>query len=152
MALTRGPAADTRRTAIAASEGRERTAWKPAPPELVSLFERVIPTDPAIERRKMFGYPAVFVNGNMFAGLHEDRLVLRLADDAIGEMKKRGARDFEPMAGRPMKGWIVVPHEVLADAGLTRRWISRAFEHVSEMPRKAKKSKVKAPATGRRVR
>jgi TfoX/Sxy family transcriptional regulator of competence genes len=124
--------------------------WKPAPPELVSLFDRVIPTDPAVERRKMFGYPAAFVNGNMFAGLHEDRLVLRLAAEAIAEAKQGGARDFEPMPGRAMRGWIVVPRDVLADVGLTGRWITRAFRHASEMPRKARKPKAKKAATGRR--
>jgi len=128
--------------------------WKPAPPELVSLFDRIVPTDPAIERRKMFGYPAAFTNGNMFAGLHEDRLVLRLGDEAITEIKRRGAKDFEPMPGRAMKGWVVVPQEILASVGLTEGWISRAFRHVSDMPRKARKPKAKAKkgVTGRRAR
>ena len=30
----------------------------------------------------MFGYPALFVNGNMFAGTFQDKIVARLADDA----------------------------------------------------------------------
>lgn len=29
-----------------------------------------------VEQRKMFGYPAVFVNGNMFAGLARDKMIL----------------------------------------------------------------------------
>ena len=129
--------------------GSDHTAWKPAPPDLVSLFDRVVPADPAVERRKMFGYPAVFVKGHMFAGLHEDRLVLRLGGDALAEVKQRGAQDFEPMPGRPMKGWVVVPRDVLADVGLTGRWITRALRHVSQMPPKVKRPKAKKTATRR---
>jgi len=117
--------------------------------ELVSLFDRVVPADPAVERRKMFGYPAAFVRGHMFAGLHEDRLVLRLGDDALAEAKQRGAQDFEPMSGRPMRGWVVVPREVLADVGLTGRWITRALRHVSQMPLKVKRPMAKKTATRR---
>ena len=53
-------------------------AWKKSPPAPVDTFTRVVPADPSIARRQMFGYPAAFVNGNMFAGLHEARFVLRL--------------------------------------------------------------------------
>ncbi|HYV56725.1 MAG TPA: TfoX/Sxy family protein [Candidatus Nitrosopolaris sp.] len=133
-------------------------AWKPAPPELVKMFDRVVPANPAIERRKMFGYPAAFTNGNMFAGLHEDRLVLRLGDEAAAEIKRRGAKDFEPMPGRAMRGWVVVPQEILASAALTEGWITRAYHHAAEMPRKTRKTKlkvkakVKKAARSRRVR
>ena len=116
------------------------------------MFERVVPADPAVERRKMFGYPAAFTNGNMFAGLHEDRLVLRLGDEAITEIKRRGAKDFEPMPGRAMKGWVVVPQEVVASPALTEGWITRAYRHVSGMPRKSGKAKAKKPMSGRRAR
>src|SRR5262245_8531400 len=102
----------------------------------------------------MFGYPAAFTNGNMFAGLHEDRLVLRLGDEAIAEIKRRGAKDFEPMPGRAMKGWVVVPQAILASADLAEQWITRAYRHVSEMPRRSKtrKPKAKKSAPGRRAR
>ena len=52
----------------------------------------------------MFGYPAAFVHGNMFAGLHENRLVLCLEEAAAGAAKRSGAHDFEPTPGRTMKG------------------------------------------------
>jgi hypothetical protein len=54
-------------------------------------------------------YPGSFVHGNMFVGLHEDRFVLRLGEEHVAEARRAGARAFEPMPGRPMKGWYVVP-------------------------------------------
>jgi len=114
-------------------------AWKKSPPELVSTFERLVPATRGVERRKMFGYPAAFVGGSMFAGLHEDRFVLRLGDDDLAEAKRLGAQDFEPMPGRAMKGWIILPARLLADDGQVRGWVERARTHVAAMPPKGKK-------------
>ncbi|TMA63683.1 MAG: TfoX/Sxy family protein [Deltaproteobacteria bacterium] len=114
-------------------------AWKKSPPELVSAFDRLVPATRAVERRTMFGYPAAFVGGNMFAGLHEDRFVLRLGDEDLADAKRLGAKDFEPMPGRAMKGWIILPERLLADDGQACRWIERARSHVSTMPAKGKK-------------
>jgi len=113
--------------------------WKKSPPELIAAFARVVPAGGGAERRPMFGYPAAFVNGNMFAGLHEDRLVLRLDDDGAVDAKRCGAIDFEPMPGRRMSGWVAVSGNLLADESLLRRWVTRAFRHVSAMPPKARK-------------
>ena len=74
--------------------------WKKSPPALVASFDALVAPFCDAERRSMFGYPAVFVNGNMFAGLHENRLVLRLDDESAGEAKQHGARDFEPKPAR----------------------------------------------------
>src|SRR5216110_404226 len=66
-------------------------AWKKSPPELIAAFARVVPSGGGAERRPMFGYPAAFVNGNMFAGLHDDRVVLRRDEAGIAEAKQHGA-------------------------------------------------------------
>jgi len=112
--------------------------WKKSPPELVSVFDRLVPAR-GVERRSMFGYPAAFVGGNMFAGLHEDRLVLRIDEEGAAEAKAQGATDFEPMPGRRMAGWVAVTGKPLADEARMRKWIARAFAHVSAMPAKPRK-------------
>jgi len=88
----------------------------------------------------MFGYPCAFVGGNMFAGLHEERLVVRLAEDAREELRAiAGAKVFEPMKGRPMAEYTVVPpamHGRLADL---RKWLKRALDYGASLPAKATK-------------
>ena len=49
-------------------------------PELVARFDEVAARHPAAQRRKMFGYPAMFVGGNFATGLFEESWVVRLAD------------------------------------------------------------------------
>ena len=99
----------------------------------------MFPGSPAVARQ-MFGYPAGFVNGNMFMGLHQDRMVLRLPPEPRQELlAMEGAATFEPMPGRRMSGWVAVSGNLLADESLLRRWATRAFRHVSAMPPKARK-------------
>ena len=122
-------------------------AWKKSPAALVATFDRLVPSS-GVERRQMFGYPAAFVAGNMFAGLHEDRFVLRLDEAGCAEAKRLGATDFEPMPGRAMKGWVVLPSRLLGDDAQASQWIERAHRHVATMP--AKKKKAPKPAARRR--
>ncbi len=94
----------------------------------------------------MFGYPAGFVNGNMFAGLHQENMVVRLDDAAREELFAHdGAAPFEPMPGRPMTGYATLPVAMLQDPHATQHWLRRAFEHALAMPPKVKK-KAKAAA------
>jgi TfoX/Sxy family transcriptional regulator of competence genes len=118
--------------------------WTKSPPELVTLFDEVVPKAPGVERRKMFGYPAAFTNGNMFAGLHANKMVLRLPDDVYREFLAAGAEPFEPMPGRPMKGYAAAPASLLADKPALSAWLERSFEGIAKMPAKEKAPKKKA--------
>ena len=56
----------------------------------------MFPGPPAVARQ-IFGYPAGFVNGNMFMGLHQENLVLRLPDGPRAELLgMEGAATVEP--------------------------------------------------------
>ncbi len=85
----------------------------------------------------MFGYPAVFVNGNMFAGLLRDTMVLRLADeDRDRFLELRGATPFIAMGGRRMKQWVVVPPTMLTSRSALRPWLARALAYGRSLPPK----------------
>src|SRR5207249_9811660 len=79
---------------------------------------------------------------------HEDRFVLRLDEAGCAEAKRLGATDFEPMPGRAMKGWVVLPSRFLADDAQASRWIDRAHRHVATMPAKKKKAPKRATRRG----
>jgi TfoX/Sxy family transcriptional regulator of competence genes len=120
-------------------------AWKKSPPDVIATFEKARPLDPAVESRPMFGYPAFFVNGNMIAGTFQDKIVVRLGDDpAIPGAKT--AEPFEPMPGRPMTGFYVVPASVVRSPAKLREWVGRAHAHAKALPAKAAKKKQRAPA------
>jgi TfoX/Sxy family transcriptional regulator of competence genes len=115
-------------------------AWVKAPQSLVDLFGESLPDDPAIERRKMFGYPAIFVRGNMSAGVFQDRVFARLSPSDRAALPGGGA-DFEPMPGRPMKGYVLIPDEVMADEEALTAAIAKAVSFTATLPAKEKKAK-----------
>ena len=54
-------------------------AWKKAPPELIERFDKAFPKIAGAERRLMFGFPAGFMNGNLFGSIFEEHVMVRLA-------------------------------------------------------------------------
>jgi len=115
-------------------------AWTKSPQSLIDLFAESLPDDPRIERRKMFGYPAIFVAGNMCAGLFQDRVFARLGS-ADADALPGGAQPFEPMPGRPMKGYVLVPDDILADEERLTETLANAVRFTAAMPPKEKKAK-----------
>jgi TfoX/Sxy family transcriptional regulator of competence genes len=125
--------------------------WTKPAPELVEKFEAAMSAYPLAERRKMFGMPAAFLNGNMFAGLHEQRFVVRLSpDDLKMALETGGAAPFEPMPGRPMREYAVVPYSAVADPSELDRWLGLAFAYATSL--KPKEKKPRAGRSGRAAR
>ena len=117
---------------------RQMPKWTKAPPELVARFAALTEGMRGAQTRKMFGYPAAFVQGHLFAGVFQDDVFVRLsADDHAQLLKIRGARPFEPMPGRAMRGYVVVPPPVLASTRV-RDWLDKAFAHAKSLPPKAR--------------
>jgi TfoX/Sxy family transcriptional regulator of competence genes len=113
--------------------------WQKAPADLQRAFLDALPDDPAVQRRKMFGYPAAFVNGNMFAGVYQTNVVVRLSAQSRADAMAGGAEQFEPMPGRPMREYVVVPPGHLEDRAQLSRWLDEAFRFTAAMPVKEPK-------------
>lgn len=114
--------------------------WTKTPPEIVAAFDKAAPADPRVVRKPMFGYPALYLNGNMFAGTYQDKVVVRLSETGRARaMKSAGAVPFEPMPGRAMKEYVVLPPAVVAKRSALAKWIEEACEHAGTLPAKAKR-------------
>ena len=107
-----------------------------SPAELVDRFAAVLDGYPDATRKQMFGYPAAFVGGNMATGLFADTWVVRLPRDEIEPALAAGATAFEPMPGRPMTGFVVVPAADVADDAAIRSWVERGLAHAASLPAK----------------
>lgn len=114
-----------------------------SPPELKERFAVVLGRFPELEQRQMFGYPAAFVAaGHMVTGLHGSNWIVRLSEPDQEELRVAGGVDFEPMPGRPMKGFVSVPTEFIDDDDALDAWIGRAAAHAASLPpKKQKKAK-----------
>ena len=106
-------------------------------PELIARFDATAARFPDADRRKMFGYPALFVGGNLVTGLFAQQWMIRLPDHDRAELLALpGATPFEPMPGRPMKGYASIPPDVVADDEALDAWIRRAIAFGRTLPAK----------------
>jgi hypothetical protein len=114
--------------------------WEKAPPDLVERFTETVGELPGAQVRKMFGYPAGFsAGGHMFTGIFASSWFVRLPEVARAELAAAGGTTFEPIPGRPMREYLVMPPHI-ADHGVSAEpWVTRALEHVNGMPPKKKR-------------
>jgi len=77
----------------------------------------------------------------MFAGVFADKLFLRLSDTDIKKISEicTEVSPFEPMKGRPMKGYIFLPKSAYSDSAFFDEWFNKSINYVSSLPPKQKK-------------
>lgn len=91
--------------------------------------------------RPMFGNLSAFVRGNMYMGVYGEDLFIRLSEaDRAELLKVKGAAVFEPVKGRQMKEYVVVPRSWAGDPAKIRPWAAKALDWSGSLPaKKAKK-------------
>jgi TfoX/Sxy family transcriptional regulator of competence genes len=114
-----------------------------SPGWLVDLFDALQPGVGG-ERKQMFGYPCAFENGNLFTGLFADGLFVRLGEaDRARLLATKGAAPFEPMEGRQMREYVVLPASMLEDEEAVKSWMRLGLDYARSLPGKEKKGAAK---------
>jgi len=103
------------------------------------FFESMLPANPNITVKPMFGNISAFINGNMFMGLFGDDLFILLPDKDGQELLGKGASLFEPMKGRPMKGNFFIPKAWWSKPDTAHKWIAQSLAYASKLPPKKNK-------------
>jgi TfoX/Sxy family transcriptional regulator of competence genes len=118
--------------------------FRKSPPELIARFDELATLTGDADRKQMFGYPSCVLRGNMFMALHEDSLILRLGEPDRAEFLSRyDAALFEPMPGRPMKEYVVVPPGLVGEDDVDD-WVRRSRAYAEQLPAKAARARKKA--------
>ncbi len=104
-----------------------------------SLVERIresLETRSGIAEKRMFGGVAFLLHGNMLVGVWKDSLCARLGpDEGLAALHEPHVRPFD-ITGRPMKAWVLVEPDGVADDDQLRSWIERSFAFVTALPPK----------------
>ena len=113
---------------------------KPSP-EIVERFREALARHaaPDVVLKPMFGYQCAWINGNMFTGLFADEWWVRVSElDREALLALPGAHPFEPMPGRSMGRYMVLPADLAArDADLDAS-LTKAVDFTRSMPPKKK--------------
>lgn len=106
-------------------------------PRAGKLLEELVGDDSRLQIRKMFGQPAAFVNGNLCVGTFGNDFFVRLSEaDAEVLSKVTGVRPFEPMPGRAMKQYLILPPALLERSAQAKKWVARSIEYALSLPPK----------------
>ena len=105
--------------------------------QLAARVRKLLDGQPDVSERKMFGGVAFLVAGNMCCGVLRDDLIVRLGRDTAAELLEsaRGVREFD-VTGRPMRGWLFVGPEAIAEEEDLELWVDRAETFASSLPPK----------------
>jgi TfoX/Sxy family transcriptional regulator of competence genes len=125
---------------MAKSGLKGRRKWKPVPEDLIRSFDEVISGLVGVTRRKMFGCPCAFMNGNMFFGCFEDDIFMRLSQEDREEALGSGRfSPFEPVPGRRMREYVEAPGEFIRSGGDFESWFERSLKYALSLPPKQAK-------------
>ena len=84
----------------------------------------------------MFGGVAFMLEGNMAVGVHKDSLMVRVGPDAHHEtLAETGVSVFD-ITGRPMKGWLLVDSDSIANDSILGGWIDKRIAFAASLPPK----------------
>ena len=105
-------------------------------PDLAERIRDALSGVPDVSERKMFGGIAFMVGGNMACGVYGNDLMARLGKDGAAEAA--AGEDARPMqmAGRTMKGYVLVDAAALADDAALTVWVARCVEFAESLPPK----------------
>ena len=75
------------------------------------LIDELVHRYAHVGTKKMFGMECFTANGKAVGGRAADGLLVKLTDPVMhaAAMALLGSHEFDPMGGRPMKQWVVVP-------------------------------------------
>jgi TfoX/Sxy family transcriptional regulator of competence genes len=97
---------------------------------------RALAAREGLSERKMFGGLCLMINGNMFAGIMGEELMLRVGSERFDELlAKPGARPMD-FTGRPMNGYLYVAAPAFASDQDLAAWLDDALSFVETLPAK----------------
>ncbi|MFW9843296.1 MAG: TfoX/Sxy family protein [Candidatus Thorarchaeota archaeon] len=92
--------------------------------------------------KKMFGKFAFFIEGNMFTGVHQSYLFLRLSsDDRDAALSKDSITVFEPRKGMVLREYVVLLDNILDNKSKLKDLFRKSVSYVSSLPPKYSKNK-----------
>jgi TfoX/Sxy family transcriptional regulator of competence genes len=100
-------------------------------------FRALVPQEPNVEIKPMFGNLGAFVNGNMFMGLFGSDIGVKLSPADQELLREAGGGSFGPEE-HPMGGYVSLPEA--AAPGQIAEWTASALAYVAGMPPKLSKS------------
>jgi hypothetical protein len=88
---------------------------------------------PFVKPGKMYGHPAYYVGGKLFASLFMDGVCIKIPESLKNELIKREEiMNFEPM-GRKMREWILINRKKSEDYLKDKEIFEKSLKYVASL-------------------
>ena len=88
---------------------------------------------PIVKPGKMYGHPAYYIGGKLFASLFMEGVCIKVPESLINELiKKEGIEPFRPM-GRKMREWILITREKSEEYLNDQEIFEKSIEYVASL-------------------
>jgi TfoX/Sxy family transcriptional regulator of competence genes len=106
--------------------------------QLAARISDLMHARPGVVERKMFGGMGWTIGGNMAVGvMRTDHLVVRLPPEEVDEaIREPHVHEFGRPGTKPMKGFVLVEAEAVADDAALADWVERGAARAMELPAK----------------
>ena len=105
-------------------------------PSIDARIVKIIARWPGTARKKMFGGVCHLHKGNMFCGVYQSYLVLRLGEEAAtAALEQKHTKPFD-ITGKPMRGWVMVDKDGFKSDDALKNWLAQAKAFASKLPPK----------------
>jgi TfoX/Sxy family transcriptional regulator of competence genes len=103
---------------------------------LAQRVRQVLADQPGVVEKKMFGGLTFMLSGNMFCGVLNDDLVVRVGQNSYEEALAASYTRPMDFTGRPLKGMVFVgPDGYRSDEAL-KKWVRRGIDVALSQPSK----------------
>ena len=97
---------------------------------------------PSVVEGKMFGYPAYYVNGKLFACIHGEGVGLKVPEDFANQLlAEKHIVPFQPLGKPKMREWIQINRAKSADYRKDINIFRSSVEFVSQIQTTKRKKK-----------
>jgi len=119
-------------------------ATSPAPPDRVLLYDKLVATNPRVERQGAT-VPYTALNGHMFSYLSKaGKLALRLPEGVREAFLKKYKANLCSAYGVVQPEYVEVPDALLAKTTELKKYFDASFEYVSSLKPKGAAKRKKA--------
>ena len=119
------------------------TNWPEKDEALIERVDGLLATAP-VGRKNMFGTAAWFLESNemMFVGAWGGGIMVRVGEQRTSDLIESGdAESFDPMGGRPMREYVFIDGDRIAEDDELLGWLNEASDFAEALPPKKAKKK-----------
>ena len=97
------------------------------------VLDKFLLDNPIVKPGKMYGHPAYYVGGKLFASLFMQGVCVKVPESLKKELlKTNDIEPFEPM-GRKMREWILIVHNNSKDYIKDKEIFDKSIEYVASL-------------------